>query len=67
MLSKISIGFVLAMVAMVVAGLIEVYRLQQSPDAGGYDDKSARDNISPCRDIYNYDPNKYQKWYAGEI
>ena len=67
MLSKIGIGFILAMCAMIVAGLIEVYRLQESPDSGGYDDKDARDNISPCRDIYNYDPNKYQKWYRGEI
>ncbi|CAE7466184.1 Slc15a4, partial [Symbiodinium microadriaticum] len=66
MLSKIGVGFILAMTAMIVAGLIEVYRLQQAPDAGDYNDKDARDNISPCRDIYNYDPYKYQKWFAGD-
>jgi solute carrier family 15 (peptide/histidine transporter), member 3/4 len=65
MLSKIGVGFVLAVVAMVVAGLIEVYRLHAAPDPGGYDDKSALDNISPCRSEDNYNPHKYQEWYAG--
>jgi solute carrier family 15 (peptide/histidine transporter), member 3/4 len=66
MLQKIGIGFSLATLAMVMAGLIELYRLQQAPDAGGYDDKDARDNISPCRSEDNYNPYKYQGWYAGE-
>lgn len=65
MLTKIGIGFSLATVAMIVAGLIEVYRLQQSPEGGGYDDSDARDNISPCRSEDNYNPHQYQEWYAG--
>ncbi len=65
MLTKIGIGFSLATLAMLVAGLIEVYRLQEAPDAGGYDDKDALDNISPCRSEDNYNPHKYQQWYAG--
>lgn len=67
MLTKIGIGFSLATLAMVVAGLIELYRLQQAPEPGGYDDKSALDNISPCRSEDNYNPHKYQEWYAGMI
>jgi solute carrier family 15 (peptide/histidine transporter), member 3/4 len=64
MLNKIGWGFVFAVLAMVVAGLIELYRIQQAPSAGNYYDTSARDNISPCRNIDNYDPYKYQDWYA---
>lgn len=65
MLPKIGLGFILAMCAMVVAGFIEMYRLQNAPEAAGWDNEAARDNISPCRDIDNYDPYKYQSWVAG--
>lgn len=66
MLPKIGFGFILALCAMLVAALIEMYRLQEAPDAAGWEDEAARDNISPCRDIDNYDPYKYQSWLAGE-
>ncbi len=66
MLRKIGWGFLFATLAMVVAALIELYRIQQSPAAGDYYDQSARDNISPCRNIDDYDPYQYQKWYAGD-
>lgn len=49
MLNKIGIGFFFATLAMVTAALIEMYRLQQAPDSGSYDDDSAKDHISPCR------------------
>jgi peptide/histidine transporter 3/4 len=49
MLHKIGYGFIFATLAMVVAALIELYRLKQAPDAGDYFDNSAKDNISPCR------------------
>jgi hypothetical protein len=26
---------------------------------------SARENISPCESIDDFDPYKYQQWYAG--
>lgn len=65
MLVKIGMGFAFAILAMIMAALIEVYRLQNVPANGYYDDQSARDNISPCRNIDNYNPYKYQEWYAG--
>lgn len=64
MLKKIGVGFGFACAAMAMAALIEVFRLKMSPSDGYYDD--AKDNISPCQDIYNFDPYKYQKWYAGD-
>lgn len=66
MLPKIGFGFILAMCAMLLAALIEVYRLKEAPEAGDYYSESARDNISPCRDIDNFDPYKYQSWLAGD-
>lgn len=65
MLPKIGFGFILAFCAMIMAALIEMYRLQQAPDAADWYDEDARDNISPCRDIDNYDPYQYQSWFAG--
>lgn len=66
MLNKIGIGFAFATLAMVVAALIEMYRMQEAPDAGSYYDESAKDHISPCRNIDDYDPYRYQKWEAGD-
>ena len=51
MLNKIGIGFFIAMIAMLVAAIVEVARVKQSPSNGDYYDVSARDNISPCRNI----------------
>jgi hypothetical protein len=65
MLPKIGFGFILAFCAMLVAAFIEMYRLKNAPDAADWYDEAARDNISPCRDIDNYDPYKYQSWLAG--
>jgi len=66
MLRKIGWGFFFATLAMLVAGLIELYRLDQAPDAGNYYDVNARDNISSCRNIDDYNPYQYQDWYAGQ-
>ena len=49
MLGKIGIGFGIATIAMVVAALIEVWRLKLAPPAGNYYDVSARDHISGCQ------------------
>lgn len=65
MLVKIGLGFIFAIIAMVMAALIELYREQNVPANGYYEDESARNNISPCRNIDNYNPYKYQDWYAG--
>jgi hypothetical protein len=58
-------GFVLAILAMMVAAFVEMYRLSHAPSAGGYDDQSAQDNITPCQNIDDYDPNQYQEWWQG--
>lgn len=67
MLDKMGWGFLFAMMAMVVAGLIEIYRLKEKREAGDYWDSAARDNISPCQSIDNYNPKEYQKWEAGKV
>ena len=66
MLQKIGVGFLFATAAMVAAGILEIVRLQQVPAAGNYYDENARDNISPCHDIDDYNPYQYQAWYEGE-
>jgi peptide/histidine transporter 3/4 len=65
MLGKIGAGFVFAMLAMVLAALIEIWRLKQAPSDGDYYDTSARDNVTPCQNIDDYNPYQYQDWYSG--
>ena len=65
MLVKIGLGFIFATAAMIMAALIEIYRIQNVPAEGKYDDADARDNISPCRNIDDYDPYKYVGWIQG--
>lgn len=67
LLQKISIGFLCAIIAMMLAALIEIYRLKNKPSSGNYYDTSARDNISPCHNIDDYDPYIYQRWQAGVV
>ena len=67
MLDKMGWGFLFAMLAMVVAGLIELYRLREKREGGDYYDTSARDNISPCQNLDDYNPKEYQKWDAGKV
>eukprot|EP00602_Paraphysomonas_sp_CaronLab_P012061 CAMPEP_0185040878 /NCGR_PEP_ID=MMETSP1103-20130426/39487_1 /TAXON_ID=36769 /ORGANISM="Paraphysomonas bandaiensis, Strain Caron Lab Isolate" /LENGTH=538 /DNA_ID=CAMNT_0027580373 /DNA_START=191 /DNA_END=1807 /DNA_ORIENTATION=+ len=66
LLGKMWWGLMFAMLAMVVAGLVEIYRIAHKADPGDYYDKNARDNISPCHDIDDYDPYIYQRWDAGK-
>lgn len=65
MLVKIGLGFIFAAVAMIMAALIEIYRMQNVPKEGNYWDVDARNNISPCKNVDNYDPNKYVEWAQG--
>ena len=67
MLQKIGAGFVFAGLAMLLAAFIEVYRLSERPDAGNYYDLSARDNITPCQSIDDYNPYQYQNWQSGYV
>lgn len=67
MLDRIGWGFIFALLSMVVAALVEYYRMSQKADPGDYYDKDARDNITPCKNIDDYDPYEYQKWKAGKV
>ena len=65
MLWKIGAGYVSSMLCMILAAGIEFVRVQAAPTPGGYDDVSARKNITPCQDIDDYNPYNYQSWYAA--
>lgn len=65
MLQKIGLGFIFAVISMVVAAIVEICRQKYAPEPGNYYDQSAQDNISPCRDIDDYDPYRYKNWYDG--
>lgn len=67
MLDKIGLGFLTMMVAMCVAGLVEIFRQGEKASAGDYMDEAARDNISPCQNVDDYNPYQYQEWEAGEV
>ena len=60
-------GFVLALVAMLVAAIVEIVRLDYAPTPGGYSDSSAVDNITPCQNIDDYDPNQFQNWWQVSL
>lgn len=49
MLKKIGLGFVCAVLAMLNAALLEVYRVKYTPAAAKYGNTAAQDNISPCK------------------
>ena len=67
MLDKIGLGFLCMILAMAVAGLVEMLRLGEKATEGGYTDETARDNISPCQNVDDYNPFQYQQWEAGEV
>ena len=50
---------------MVAAAFLELYRLHHAPAPGNYFDLAARNNISPCQNIDNFNPYLYSDWYAG--
>jgi len=52
MLEKIGCGFVFATLAMIVAAMIEEYRVNESPSACNYLDAGCEDNMTPCRYTY---------------
>ena len=60
MLRKIACGFVCALSAMLIAAIVERVRVQYAPEAGNYYDVQARENISPCQSIDDYNPYRYQ-------
>jgi hypothetical protein len=50
---------------MVVAGIVEICRLKYAGEPGNYYDLNARDNITPCQNIDDYNPYRYQDYLAG--
>jgi hypothetical protein len=66
MLDRIGWGFIFALLSMVLAALVEYYRLSEKAEPGDYYDKDARDNITPCRNLDDFNPYEYQKWEAGK-
>ena len=68
MLWKMGLGFIFAIIAMLVAASIEEYRLHEAPPDAYYISSTSaeRDNISPCRSLDNYNPNIYVQWWQGE-
>lgn len=50
---------------MAAAAFLELYRLHHAPPPGDYYDTSARNNISPCQNLDNYNPYLYSDWFAG--
>jgi hypothetical protein len=58
-------GFVFAILAMVVAAIVEICRLKYAGEPGNYYDLNARDNITPCQNIDDYNPYLYQDYLAG--
>lgn len=65
MLQKLGLGLICAVAAMIAAAIVEVIRRQYVPASGNYYDQDARDNISACRDIDDYNPYQYVEWYSG--
>lgn len=59
------IGFVAASLSMVAAALVELARRKYSPPSGNFYDETAVSNISPCQDVGNFDPYRYQQWQAA--
>lgn len=57
---------VFALLAMLVAAFLEMGRLANAPTAGDWYDTSARDNISPCQNIDDYDPTLFQLYWQGD-
>jgi hypothetical protein len=50
---------------MVIACIVETCRVQYAPTPGNYYSQSARNNISPCRNIDDFNPYNYQDYLAG--
>ncbi len=68
MLVKIGLGLGFALLSMIAAATLEVYRLKDAPTPGNYTNSpTAVENISPCQNINDYNPYQYQAYAAGLI
>ena len=67
MLFKIGLGFVFAALAMLVAAFVEISRKKNAPADVTYIDATPADlaNVSPCQNIYDYNPYMFQEWQAN--
>lgn len=72
-LQRFGAGFVFAALAMVAAGLLEIYRKAQAPAETPYPtDASDTDgihfleqHISACKNLEDFNPFAYQAWFAA--
>jgi solute carrier family 15 (peptide/histidine transporter), member 3/4 len=71
MLQKIGWGFVFAILSMVVAGVVEHYRKEMAPPEMTYleyamdnNTEFAQSHITACKQIDDFNPFKFQDWYA---
>jgi len=65
MLMKIQLGFLVALLSMITAGVVEQYRLGSAPTPGNYTNSpSAIENITPCQNIDDYNPYQFQSYQA---
>jgi len=60
-LKKIGLGFFVASVAMVCAGVLETYRKKLAPSDGPY--PIGKDNIDNCKNIEDFMPSRFQLYY----
>ena len=62
-----NIGFVLCVVAMLIAGIVEAARKAGTTNyafgEGGYNNPQALANISPCVNAVEYNPSAYETYW----
>ncbi len=67
LLLRMNLGFVLCVVAMLLAGIVEAARKVNTPrhafGEGGYNNPVALDNISPCVNAVEYNPSAYETYW----
>lgn len=72
-LRRFGAGFVFAILAMIAAAFVEMYRKSQAPQEMPYpidaSDTSTiaylQEHISACRNMDDFNPLKYKAWYDG--
>lgn len=72
-LQRFGAGFIFAALAMVTAGLLEIYRKSQAPSETPYPTNSTdtstisflEQHISACQNLDDFNPFAYQSWFAA--
>jgi len=72
-LQRFGAGFIFAALAMVAAGVLEIYRKSQAPSESPYPTNSTdtstisflEQHISACKNLDDFNPFAYQTWFAA--